>query len=195
MHVTSTESSDEELILACRAGNEQAWQSLVLRYQRLIFTIARRAGLDEDAAADVLQQVFTILVTYLDKIERPAQIHAWLVTTARRETLRILRARGSFRTVSVDGHPDDESPAFELPDESPLQDELLMRLEMEHRVRTEVAALDQRCRELLTLLFYSAATPAYSDIAKILGISEGSIGPNRARCLQKLQNKIYKIGS
>ena len=82
-----TNNTDEELILACRSGDEEAWQELVLRYQRLIFTVARRAGLDEDAASDVLQQVFMILVRYLDKIEQPAQIHASLVTTARRETL------------------------------------------------------------------------------------------------------------
>lgn len=189
-----TQKSDEELILACRAGDESSWQELVLRYQRLIYTVARRAGLDEDAASDVLQQVFTILVRYLDRIERPAQIHAWLVTTARRETLKILRDKKVTGTISVDEPPGESKPAFDLPDHSPLPDELLIRLEMEHRVRLEVAALDQRCRELLTLLFYS--TPStYSEIAQILGISEGSIGPTRARCLQKLQEKMYKISN
>ncbi len=185
--------SDEELVLACRSGDEEAWSALVLRYQRLIYTVSRRAGLDEDTASDVFQQVFTTLVKYLDRIERPSQIHAWLVTTARRETLRVIRERQSGKLQSIDEELENQATALDLRDQAPLQDELLLRLELEHRVRTEVAALDDMCRELLTLLFYVNEPLPYAEISRRLGISEGSVGPSRARCLQKLQNKMHKI--
>ena len=68
--------------------------------------------------------------------------------------------------------------------------EELIRLEEQHKVRTAVAALDQRCRQLLTLLFYRPEPASYTEIAASLGTSEGSIGPTRARCLQKVRRLL-----
>src|SRR5690242_11091622 len=85
--------SDEALVLACRRGDEAAWETLVERFQRLIYTIARRAGLDEDAATDVFQNVFASLVERLDRIEQPDRIQAWLVTAAKRESWRAVLSR------------------------------------------------------------------------------------------------------
>ncbi len=83
------EPSDQALVLACRAGDTVAWETLIARYQRLVFSIPRRAGLDADLSAEVFQQVFTILLERLDQIERPMYIGAWLATTTRREARRV----------------------------------------------------------------------------------------------------------
>src|SRR6266478_3587183 len=63
--------TDRELLLACRSGDESAWEALVQRYQRLIYAIPRRAGLNDDQAADVFQEVFTTLFQKLDGIDQP----------------------------------------------------------------------------------------------------------------------------
>src|SRR5215210_1787560 len=110
------ERTDEQLLLACRRGEEAAWEALVTRYQRLIFTVARRAGLDEDLAAEVFQDVFATLLENIDSIEQPSRLHAWLVTTARRKTWRLISRRGPAHSFG-----DDESGAdpFEaIPDQS-----------------------------------------------------------------------------
>jgi len=186
------ERSDEELVLACQAGDEEAWSLLAARYQRLLYAIPRRAGLDEDAAADILQQTFLKLLENLQKIRQPAQIHAWLVTTARRETLHFLRQRKKAPQVSLDAGEDNEFKEKEFPAAEPLADEILLEMERQHRVRTAVTNLDERCRNLVNLLFYQSAQIPYSEIARVLGISEGSIGPTRARCLQKLLERLNK---
>jgi RNA polymerase sigma factor (sigma-70 family) len=184
------EPSDEALIQACRRGDQAAWELLVARYQRLIYSIPRRAGLDEHLAADVFQRVFVTLVQKLDQIEHPERIGAWLTTTARREVWRISRRERTVATlVSA-----DEELMEDLPDSTPSPDELLVRLEEQHKVRVAVATLDGRCRQLLTLLFYRADPPSYTEIALTLGTSEGSIGPTRARCLQKLRRLLDAIG-
>jgi RNA polymerase sigma factor (sigma-70 family) len=186
------EKSDEDLVAACRQGDEEAWSLLAARYQRLIYAIPRRAGLDEDAAADILQQTFLKLLENLQKIQQPAQIHAWLVTTARRETLHFLRQRKKAPQVSLEAGEGDEFKEKEFPSDEPLADEVLLEMERQHRVRTAVTSLDERCRNLVNLLFYQKAQIPYSEIARILGISEGSIGPTRARCLQKLLERLNK---
>ncbi|HVF49878.1 MAG TPA: sigma-70 family RNA polymerase sigma factor [Pyrinomonadaceae bacterium] len=185
------EQSDVELVLACRRGEGAAWEALIKRYERLIYAIPRRAGLDEDHASEVFQEVFTTLFEKLDSIEQPERLHAWLVTTARRKTWRII---SQGRTSHLRAGDDEEGDAelSTLPDSAPLPDEVLLRMEEQHLVRTALAALDERCRKLLTLLFYTPETPPYSEIAAAIGTTEGSIGPTRARCLQKLLKLLEK---
>ncbi len=180
--------TDEALVLACRKGDQAAWEVLIARYQRLIYSIPRRAGLDENTCADVFQQVFATLVQHLDHIERPERIAAWLATTARRESWRVSRIARSAQSLS--NH--DSQPNYEdnLPDEAPLPEEQFLRSETQQQVHEAVGMLDERCSVLLTLLFYRDDPPPYSEIAQMLGTSEGSIGPTRARCLQKLRRLL-----
>ena len=184
------ESSDEELILACRRGDAAAWEVLSARYRGLVYSICRHAGLDRELAADGCQNVFARLAKNLDRIQQPAKIGAWLVTTARREAWSLGRHERAAG-ISLD---DDEHGTAALTDDSLLPDELMVRLEAHNKIRTAVASLDERCRRLLTLLFYRPDPAPYAEIAATLGIPEGSIGPFRARCLRKLRRILDDLG-
>jgi len=186
------ELSDEDLVHACRRNDQMAWNTLVARYQRLVYSIPRRAGLDEQGAADVFQHVFTTLVEQLDRIEQPAKIASWLATTARREAWRVSRTARASSSFSDSAQGDNE--AFQVPDESPLPDVVLQRLEQQHLVHSAVTSLEEPCRGLITALFLRPDPPPYAQIAAALGISEGSIGPTRARCLQKLRRILDANG-
>jgi RNA polymerase sigma factor (sigma-70 family) len=174
------------LLTACRDGDESSWEALVDRYQRLIYTIPRRAGLNQDQASEVFQEVFVTLLQKLDDIHDPDRLHAWLVTAARRKTWRLLSKERAWQSVESDADDDGDDGMDLLVDNNPLPDEVLLRLEEQHRVRTAVAELDERCQKLLTLLYYQTEPPSYAEIADTFGTSEGSVGPTRARCLKKL---------
>ena len=177
--------TDRELLNACRKGDEASWEVLVERYQRLIYAIPRRAGLNEDQASEVFQEVFATLLQKLNDITDPDRLHAWLVTTARRKTWRLLSKERLLHPASVGDEERDEEMSAVV-DNAPLPDETLMRLEEQHRIRTALLALDERCQKLLTLLYYRPEPPSYAEIAETFGTSEGSIGPTRARCLKKM---------
>ena len=177
--------TDKELLISCRRGDESSWQALVDRYQRLIYAIPRRAVLNEDLASEVFQEVFVTLFEKMNEINEPDRLHAWLVTTARRKTWRLVsKERASHSTNAGDGDAGDE--ALAVVDNALLPDETLVRLEEQHRIRTALTDLDPRCRQILTMLYYQAEPPPYSDVATAMGMPEGSIGPTRARCLKKL---------
>jgi len=108
------------------------------------------------------------------------------VTTTRHEAWRFSRRERMARFASL-GAPD---LAERLADSALLPEALMLRLEEQHQVRTAVAALDERCRRLLILLFYRPDIAPYAEIATTLGMSEGSIGPTRARCLGKLRHLL-----
>jgi RNA polymerase sigma factor (sigma-70 family) len=186
------ELSDEALVLACRRGDPSAWETLVGRYHRLVFAIPRRAGLDREQSADVCQRTFAILVEKIDQIEQPARIAAWLATAAKRETWRVSRREQAAGTAR---HPADEGQFPEEPlADTALPEEELVRLEEQHIVNAAVAQLDERCRQLLTLLFSRSDVVPYAEVAIALGVREGSIGPTRARCLQKLRRILDSVG-
>jgi RNA polymerase sigma factor (sigma-70 family) len=188
-----TARNDEQLLAACRRGDEGAWEEMVLRYQRLIYAIPRRAGLDEDAASEIFQDVFAALIESIDTIEQPSRLQAWLVTTAKRKTWRtISRGKATRNFSSEEGEAEGEM--YDLADERVLPDEALARLEEQHLVRAALHELEGRCRTLLQMLFYAPEPPPYSEIAAALGTSEGSIGPTRARCLKKLLDALKKKG-
>jgi len=157
-----------------------------------LYAIPRRAGLDEDQSADVFQEVFATLFQKLDDIQQPERLHSWLVTTARRKTWRVISKKRETQNTLVDDESGSAEEISRIPDNAALPDEVLLKLEEQHLVRTAVAALDDRCRKLLTLLFYEAEPPSYAEIATLLGTSEGSIGPTRARCLEKILRLLDK---
>jgi RNA polymerase sigma factor (sigma-70 family) len=179
------QATDKELLISCRQGDESAWQALVDRYQRLIYAVPRRAGLNEDQAGEVFQEVFVTLFEKMNEINEPDRLHAWLVTTARRKTWRLLSKERSRQATQTDDTGED-GEALVVVDDSPLPDETLVRLEEQHRIRTALIGLDSRCQTLLTMLYYEVEPPPYAQIAAVLGTPEGSIGPTRARCLKKL---------
>ena len=87
------EPSDADLVARCLRGDAGGWEALVRKYQRLVYTIVRRTGMDDHAAADVFQNVFSRLVSHLPRITQPERLQAWIVTTAKREAL-LQRDRG-----------------------------------------------------------------------------------------------------
>jgi RNA polymerase sigma factor (sigma-70 family) len=179
---TAAETGDLALIAACLAGDQAAWSRLVDKYARLVFSIARRTGLSDADADDVLQIVFTTLYRRLPGLRDQAKLSSWLITTTSREAWRA--GKVASRSSEL-----DES----LADTRDLPADLVARAERDQLVREAVGQLDVRCRDLLTALFLSD-DPPYTEIAGQLGIAVGSIGPTRARCFKKLEGLLRDSG-
>jgi RNA polymerase sigma factor (sigma-70 family) len=191
MTQSSPDEDDASLVARCVRGETAAWAALVRRYQRLVYAIARRIGLDEHTAADVFQTVFARLVQHLPRLAEPHRLQAWIVTTTKREAL-LLRQR-SRRTVSMTraDESDEESSQWDLADESPNAEQALADLQQLNQLRNALDRLDARCRDLLLLLFRDEDEKlSYSEVARRLETSVGSIGPTRSRCLDKLRQLV-----
>jgi RNA polymerase sigma factor (sigma-70 family) len=182
------EKSDAELLLACRRGEESAWNELVERFQRLIITIPRRAGLSEEQSADIFQEVFLTLFEKLNEIEQPEKIRSWLVTTAKFKTWRAVR--GESENYSLD---DDEAGFSNRLTASELwADEIIIQLEEQHLIRVAMNQLEERCQKILTMIYLFEPAASYAQVAEAIGVGETSISPMRARCLAKLARILEK---
>jgi len=179
--------TDSELVAACLRGESAAWEGLIHRYQRLIYSIPIRKGFSTVDAADVFQSVCVLLLEKLPTLRKHEKVASWLITTTTRECWRVAaqwRREGPGETRD----PADERDKFsDIPSDGLLADEESSLLEQQQIVREAVEGLPDRCRRLIAMLFYDKDDPSYADIARDLKIPVASVGPTRARCLDKLR--------
>lgn len=181
---------DAEIAALCRGGDERAWDVLVRRYRRLVYSVPNRAGLREDQVEDVFHQTFAKLAERIGSIRDLDRVRSWMVTTARRLTIDCIRARQASREVVM-----EEDALQRVPDPADDAPEALEKLEKQHMIRQAMARVGERCRRLLSALFYDTGDepPSYEGISGDLGMPIGSIGPTRARCLKKLREEFTRI--
>ena len=179
--------TDRDLIRACGSGNARAWERLLDKYERLVFSISLNYGLTTDDAADVTQITFTILLQNLNTLPDEICLSSWLATVARRHTWRLL-ARNRRESVN----PDEDLARNEAL-EGTLDDR--ERWELAEWILQGLSMLDERCRQLLLALYFDAERPSYTQIADHLKMPIGSIGPTRARCLEQMKQSLHTVES
>ena len=79
---------DRELLSACLQGDAKAWEALIARYQRLIYSIPINMRLSPNDAADVFQSVCLKLLENLSTLRNQDKLSSWLTITTRRESWR-----------------------------------------------------------------------------------------------------------
>lgn len=166
---------DADLIERCLKGDQAAWKDLVTRYQRLVYSVAHVFCPNIDDVSDVFQQVWLELYQHLSDLRNVEALPAWLITVTRRRSYAVIHSR----RVS---EPLDE----EIPDLS----QNLSQIEHEHLLERALGQLPDRCRRLIGMLYFDVREPTYSQIAEAMGMPEASIGPTRARCLEKLKKLL-----
>ncbi len=168
------------LVHGASGGDQDAWNELVERYAPLVYTICVRYRLSNHDVEDVGQSVWLLLVEQLGKLREPAALPGWLATTTARECLRVVTA--ASRAERAGAGLDD---SLQFVDDTVIDEEILMA-ERNALLRAAFAELPPRCQQLLSMLI-SDPPHSYADIHTQLDIPVGSIGPQRARCLDRLR--------
>jgi RNA polymerase sigma factor (sigma-70 family) len=172
--------SDPDLLAACQQGDQSAWQTLLDKYERLVYSIPLNYGLTHADAADIAQTVFTALIEQLDTLRADSNLGGWLTIATRRQTWRVLKRQN--REVNTAVEIESISSLF------PGRHDAIEQWELVEWLDRGLSMLGGRCQELLLALYFDQDEPSYAAIARHLQMAEGSIGPTRARCLQRLRD-------
>lgn len=183
-HGRTVYASDRDLILACRKGERGAWETLLNKYERLVFSIPLNYGLSRDDAADVAQITFTILIQSLDSLDNESRLGAWLATVVRRHTWRQMERNRRENTGRERDVAESAVPLGKSGEESIERWELIEWLDQGFYL------ISDPCRKLLLALYFDPRQPSYAEVADRLGMPVGSIGPTRARCLERLREAL-----
>lgn len=184
--MTRPGATDGELLLRAQKGDGSAWEALVDRLGSRVLAVARAHRLSWADAEDVYQITWYRLLTHLDSIREPDRVGAWLAATCRHECLRLIKRSGRQVPSGDDEDFEDADPL------TPPPEARLIASERQLAVWDALASLPPHCQRLLRL-FMADPPPSYEEVTAALDMPQGSIGPTRRRCLEKMRNKLGGI--
>ncbi len=181
-------TEDEWLVQGCTQGNPRAWEQLIDKYKRLIYSIPIKYGASPDDAADVFQAVCIEMLNSLPQLKSAQSLRSWLITLTLRQSYRWKKKLSNH--VELDAMEPEVAESIA----SISHTDTLAQLEQEQIVREVVAQLPPRHRELVRLLFFEQPALPYTEVAERLGLATGSIGFIRGRCLEKIRRALLEYG-
>jgi RNA polymerase sigma factor (sigma-70 family) len=141
-----------------------------------------------EEAADLFQEVWLDLYTGLSTLRKPSALGGWLISVASHKCFQWKRKRQ--RVAEQQNGALDPDP----PDTDILFPEWKEQAERQQMLRETVLLLPERCQHMVRLLFFQDPPIPYADLARQLGLAEGSIGFIRRRCLDRLRALLEQKG-
>ena len=173
--MTLLEQSDASLVARCRAGEPDAWRTLVERYSRYVYAICSQGyQIVDEEAEDVFQDVFVRAYEHLDHLRDDQAIRPWLAQTTRRLCVDHVRSRRH-------DHPGELIESAEV-------DAVLETLDEALLAREALERLSPECQDVLDRFF--ARDESYRTIAEQLGLASGTVASRISRCLQRLRDEV-----
>lgn len=179
-------AEDEDLVRECLLGDQHAWERMVGKYKRLIYSIGFRYRATGEDAEDIFQSVCIELFSNLHRLRSPGALRSWLITVAIHQSLYWKRKKGN--ALELDAMEPDAV------EEIAVAPEIVATFEREQDMREAMSQLPPRCAELLRMLFLEQPRVSYAEAARRLGLAEGSIGFIRGRALEKLRRVLVNQG-
>jgi RNA polymerase sigma-70 factor (ECF subfamily) len=172
---------DEDLLVEyARKGTHEAFEELVHRYERRLYTYLRRYLNDAGLAEDAFQATFLAVHLHRHEFDPQRRFRPWVYRIATTRAIDLLRRDRRHRLVSLDarrqGHDltDDDQPLHDLLDEQALPPSHKLETSEKHqRLRLLVDSLPVRLRGVLDLVMFRGL--AYQEAAKALGIPLGTV--------------------
>lgn len=175
----------KQLVARCQQGDESAWDDLMDYVRPVVFSICRQKGLASQECLDVFGHISYKLVTHIDQVASPGKVLSYVATATHRRVANLFRASKFIHYVDGSVDVSTDSPG-DRPDQA---------LELNRRIEALKEALLQlspREKELITALFLERGRPDYKAVAERLRMPVSSIGPTRARTLEKLRKILEK---
>jgi RNA polymerase sigma-70 factor (ECF subfamily) len=187
------EMSDEQLLLAYRSGGaDVAFETLVRRYERELYSYLFRYLGDAEMAEDAFQAAFLQVHLKRDQFEEGRSFRPWLYTIATNQSIDAQRRNRRHRVLSLDrrGESQERSEAGSLLDLLVSGEaEASLTLERDERgqwVRQAVLNLPEQLRGAVILVYYQGMK--YREAAEVLGIPVGTVKSRLNAALHKLND-------
>ena len=171
-------SSDAELVILARAGDQDAFRELFDRHVHRVTAACRQKTRSRADVDDAVQEAFARALANLDRLRDPARFGPWVRSIAVRAVVD--QHRASRRVIVID----DASHA-EVADSAPLPDETAERRELDAALWASLARLGERDRTALYLRHIAEAP--VSAVAEQLGLTEGSTRVMLVRARERLR--------
>ncbi len=185
--------TDEELVKKSVNGDELAFEELVFKYEKLIYSVCYRMFNNKEDAMDCTQDTFIKIYKNMEKSIGKGSFKSWICTIATNTCLDELRKRSKKSTVSIDAHYDNDTSnvKIDIPDLDPTPLDKVLMTESADVLKTAIDSLSDEDKAIIVLRDIEGLS--YDDIAKSLDISLGTVKSRLSRTRKKLQKKYLDL--
>lgn len=181
---------DNELINAFKDGNTDAFQELVLKYEKRVYNHCMRMVNDEMESYDLTQEVFLKVFRKIKNYEHTYSFYTWLYRITVNCCIDYLRRKKrQVQSVSISANTGDDSGQNgkdqDIPDDSFIPDTVLANKELNEVLKTAINQLSERLRSIILLKEVEGFS--YEEIAEILGCSRGTVKSRLFRARERLK--------
>ncbi|MGC8659472.1 MAG: sigma-70 family RNA polymerase sigma factor [Desulfomonilaceae bacterium] len=186
---------DEELVRRCAGGDREAFNDLVLKYQKKVFSVAYRFVGDAEEANDLAQEIFTAAYQNLKSFRGDSKFSTWLfqiATNRGKNRFKYLKRRGFFMNKGSSENDDEGDPGNRsLPDQTANPEELLSGNQIRKAVIEAINELEPDHKEIVILRDIEGLS--YDEIARILNLPEGTTKSRLHRARMVVKEKLKKV--
>ena len=183
---SSPQSGLDRLVSRCCEGRDDAWHELIDLVGPVIFSICRRSKLTRDESFDIYGQVCYELVKGIKSLREAEKLLSVVATITRRQIYAF------YQKMQLVSYLDDETLHQIADDRNDDPEEVYEQTQRRKLLEDALAELTEKDRRLLSALFLDQGEPSYKEIAATLKMPVSSIGPLRAKALQKLCRILKK---
>jgi RNA polymerase sigma-70 factor (ECF subfamily) len=177
---------DAVAVAQARAGDADAFQTLVDRHSRSLFRLAYRITGSEHDAEDVVQETFLRAYRRLQDFEERANVGTWLYRIASNCAVDLLRGRPRWMTHAAS--PDPEGYMPELPDEGPSAERLVMSAEIERTIQDTMSRLSPTERAAFVLRHFEGMS--IEEAGTALGLGASATKHSIFRAVRKMRQAL-----
>jgi RNA polymerase sigma-70 factor, ECF subfamily len=166
-----SQATEEQLLLAAKAGSEDAFAELMGRYSSFVRARILRIVRNHEDAEDVVQEASLTAFIHLDQFRGSARFSTWFTRIAINQALMLLRKRKTRTEISFDNSSGEYTgrDIREFSDHAPGPESIYVRKEVEEKVQRAVQRLPLSFRGLVDLFYREECS--VQESAETLGIS------------------------
>ena len=195
-HWKGKSDADRSLVEQAKAGDFAAMESLLVKYERQVFNVARRIVQQHQDAEEVVQQTFISVIEHLGEFREESQFRTWLLRIATNHSLVLLRKRAVRAGPSLDDQDSDDTyegiphPEFiAVWRETPEQ--IAMQRETRQYVDEALATLKEKYR--LVFVLRDIEELSTRETAEILEITQGAVKVRLLRARLMLRERLTRL--
>lgn len=189
-----TREEESRIVQKVLRGDVNAFEKLVLEYEKSVYNIALRMTGNSEDASDMTQEAFIKAYNSLQSFRGDSKFSVWLYRIATNVCLDFLRSRSRKPTVSLSVEDNEgEEVQLDVADESQSPELLLDRQMTRESVRRGLETLSPEYRQILLLREIQGLS--YDEISQALGLEVGTVKSRIFRARKKLCAFLLQDGN
>lgn len=188
-----TEVSEKKIIEKVLGGDANAFEELVLKYEKTVYNLALRMVGDRDDAFDMTQEAFIKAYGSLSSFRGDSKFSVWIYRITTNVCLDFLRSKSRKQQVSLTVSDDDEDAQLDIPDPSSTPEQQLIKKISMQSVEEGLKTLPDKQRQILVMRELGGMS--YAEIGKALSLEEGTVKSRIFRARKRLCTFLLDSGN